>query len=54
MNKAKKQELIDALDNIHLLIDVLEHSNHLSSADLRTLQAMQTEIFYIFDELQLR
>lgn len=54
MNKIKKQELIDSLDNIHLLIGVLEDSSHISNADKRTLEAMQQEIFYIFDELKLR
>ncbi len=54
MNKTKNQELIDALDNIHLLIGVLEDSNHVSNADKRTLEAMQQEIYYIFNELKLR
>ena len=54
MNKTKKQELVDSLDNIHSLIGVFEDNNHISNSGNRMLEAIRQEIYYIFDELQLR
>jgi hypothetical protein len=54
MNKTKKQELIDSLDNIYSLVGVFEDNNHMSNAGNRVLQAIRQEIYNIFDELKLR
>ena len=54
MNKTKKQELIDALDNIYLLVEAVQQSNHISQADNRILETINSEVREIFDNHNFR
>ena len=54
MNKTKKQELIDALDNIYVLVEAAQQSNHISDADKRILEAINGEVREIFDNHNFR
>ena len=54
MNKAQKQELVDALDNIYVLVEAVQQSNHISDADNRILEAINSEVREIFQDHDLR
>ena len=54
MNKTKKQEFIDALDNIYLLVEAVQQSNHISQADNRILETINSEVREIFDNHNFR
>ena len=54
MNKTKKQELIDALDNIYVLVEAVQQSKNISQADNRILEAINSEVREIFDNHNFR
>ena len=54
MNKTKRQELIDALDNIYVLVEAVQRSNHISHADNRILETINSEVRDIFHNHNLR
>jgi len=54
MNKTQKQELIDALDNIYVLVEAVKQSNYISAADNRILEAISSEVRDIFHNQNLR